>query len=118
MIYHDKLSSYERTAQKLLKGQPKPKPTAHFDEGRVLKGTKSLHKTHQSRVHRLFWRLKDRRRVVYYYDFGNFALKAPSPAALEKAKNHLFEVMRKYNNEVITEAAKAPPDIAIETGKG
>ena len=45
------------------------------------------------------------------------ALKAPSPAALEKARKHLFEVMRKYNTKAIDEAAKALPDIAIEIGK-
>lgn len=118
MIYYDKLGSYERIAQKLLKGKPKPKPIARFIEGKLLTGTQSLHRTYQSRTWRLFWRLKDRRRVVYYHDFGTFALKAPSPAALEKARQHLFEVMQKYNNKAIEESAKALPDIAVEIGKG
>lgn len=118
MIYHEKLRSYERIAQKLLIGQPKPKPYVRFIDGVLMTGTQSLHRTYQSRTWRLFWRLKDRRRVVYYHDFDAFAVKASSPAALEKAKKHLFEVMQKYNNEAITEAAKELPDIAIEIGKG
>jgi hypothetical protein len=50
--------AYERTAQRLLRGQPKPKPFGKLVGGKFLTGTKSLHKTRQSRTWRLFWRLK------------------------------------------------------------
>lgn len=52
------IGTYERIAEKLLKGQPKPKPAAMFIHGHLWTGTKSLHRTRQSRVWRLFWRLK------------------------------------------------------------
>ena len=53
--------AYERIAQRLLKGQPRPAPTVWFDGRRLLTGTKSLHRTVQSRTWRLFWRLKTTR---------------------------------------------------------
>ena len=52
------IGTYERIAQRLLKGQPRPVRTAWFDGRRLLTGTKSLHLTQQSRTWRLFWRLK------------------------------------------------------------
>lgn len=56
-----RIGTYERIAQSLLRGQPKPKRSARFCEGRLLIGTKSLHRTPQSRRWRLFWRLKSQR---------------------------------------------------------
>jgi hypothetical protein len=53
------MTKYERIAEKLIKGQPKPKPTAMFINGHLWTGTKSLHRTRQSRVWRLFLRLKN-----------------------------------------------------------
>jgi hypothetical protein len=53
------LSSYERTAEKLLKGIPKPKPMGFFFEGAFLTGTKSTHTSKQALRWRLFWRIKD-----------------------------------------------------------
>lgn len=55
-------STYERIAQQLLTGQPKPKKFAQFQNGKLLTGTKSLHLTPQSCRWRLFWRLKFNRR--------------------------------------------------------
>ena len=46
-----KLSTYERVAENLLKGQPKAKPFGKLK-------TKSLHWTKQSRNLQLFWRIK------------------------------------------------------------
>ena len=54
-------STYERTAERLLKGQPKPKKFGKLEDGRFLTGTLSLHRTPQSRRWRLFWRLKHNR---------------------------------------------------------
>lgn len=53
--------SYERIAQTLLKGQPKPTRFVFFDGQQVHTGTNSLHRTAQSRRWRLFWRLKANR---------------------------------------------------------
>lgn len=54
--------TYERVAERLLKGQPKAKPFGRMEEGgRFWTGTKSLHWTPQSRRWQLFWRLKFRR---------------------------------------------------------
>lgn len=53
------LSSYERTAEKLLKGMPKAKPMGYFVAGCFLMGTKSTHLTKQALRWRLFWRIKD-----------------------------------------------------------
>lgn len=50
--------AYERYAQKLLKGQPRPKPCCRFIGNRLITGTQSLHLTPQSRVWRAFWRMK------------------------------------------------------------
>lgn len=102
MIYYDKMRSYDRIAQKLLKGQPKPERTAKFIDGKLLTGTKSLHRTKQSRTWRLFWRLKQKREVVYYQDFGTFALKASTPAKLEEVRQQLFEVMRKHHDKLVS----------------
>jgi hypothetical protein len=55
--------AYERISENLLKGQPKPRKTAQFVDGRLLTGTASLHRTEQSRRWRLFWRLKAIRAV-------------------------------------------------------
>ncbi len=55
------IGTYERIAQSLLKGQPKPKRTAKFVDGKLLTGTASLHRTPQSRRWQLFWRLKHNR---------------------------------------------------------
>ena len=55
--------TYERTAQKLLRGQPKPKAFCKLIDGRFLTRTQSLHKTPQSRKWRMFWRLKAQRIV-------------------------------------------------------
>ena len=55
------ISSYERIAEKLLKGQPKAKPFCSLVDGKFLTGTQSLHRTAQSRTWRLFWRLKANR---------------------------------------------------------
>lgn len=52
------IGAYERIAETLLKGQPKPRKIARFVDGRLLTGTDSLHRTVQSRRWRLFWRLK------------------------------------------------------------
>lgn len=54
--------SYERIAGALLRGQPRPAPFCRFMNGRLTCGTQSLHRTARSRMWRLFWRLKDRRR--------------------------------------------------------
>ena len=53
--------SYERIAENLLSKQvQKPGPFIVFDEktGKLLRGTKSLHRTPVSRVWRTFWRIK------------------------------------------------------------
>lgn len=55
------IGSYERTANRLLRGQPKPKPFCQLVNGRFVTGTQSLHRTRQSRTWRLFWRLKGKR---------------------------------------------------------
>lgn len=52
------LSSYERTAEKLLKGMFNAKPYGVFYEGRFLTGTKSTHTSKQALRWRMFWRLK------------------------------------------------------------
>ncbi len=61
--------SYERIALTLLRGQPKPQRFARVWEGRLLTGTKSLHRTPQSRRWRTFWRLKAQRQtsVEFYW---------------------------------------------------
>ena len=59
-----KLGSYSRISKKLLANQPKPKVFAMFENGKLHIGTQSLHRTAQSRVWRLFWRLKYQRNSV------------------------------------------------------
>jgi hypothetical protein len=56
-----KMTTYERIGQKLLKGQPKAKPFGMLIGNTFVTGTKSLHRTKQSRLWRLFWRLKQNR---------------------------------------------------------
>ena len=51
-------SSYERTANKLLKNQPKAKPFGMFRKRRLMMGTLSLHLTVSARMWRTFWRIK------------------------------------------------------------
>jgi hypothetical protein len=53
--------AYERIANKLLRGQPKPKPFVKVMCGVLCVGTQSLHRTPQSRRWRMFWRLKSQR---------------------------------------------------------
>jgi hypothetical protein len=55
------IGSYERTANRLLRGQPKPKRFGMLVGHHFWTGYKSLHKTNQSRRWRLFWRLKAKR---------------------------------------------------------
>lgn len=55
------IGTYERTANRLLRGQPKPKSFCQLVNGRFVTGTQSLHRTRQSRTWRLFWRLKGKR---------------------------------------------------------
>lgn len=50
--------AYERHAQRLLKGHPKPKPFCRFVGNRLITGTQSLHRTPQARMWRTFWRMK------------------------------------------------------------
>lgn len=59
--------TYERIAETLLRGQPRPKRFARVWEGRFLTGTQSLHRTPQSRRWRLFWRLKAQRQTSLSY---------------------------------------------------
>lgn len=53
--------AYERIAERLLRGQPKPQRFGKLVDGRFLTGHKSQHRTRQSRTWRLFWRLKQKR---------------------------------------------------------
>jgi hypothetical protein len=53
--------NYERVSQRLLKGQPKPKPFGRLEGNKFLTGTKSLHRTPQSRRWQMFWRMKNRK---------------------------------------------------------
>lgn len=52
------MSTYERVSEKLLKGQPKAKTFGKLIGKKFETGTKSLHKTKQSRTWQLFWRIK------------------------------------------------------------
>ena len=56
--------AYERTAEKLLKGQTKAKPFGRLIGNTFVTGTRSLHLTPQSRRWRLFWRLKNCRKAI------------------------------------------------------
>ncbi len=53
--------AYEHTAERLLKGQPKAKPFCKLVGNTFVTGTRSLHRTPQSRRWRLFLRLKQNR---------------------------------------------------------
>jgi hypothetical protein len=55
---HEYKTNSQRVAEKLLRGQPKAKPFGKLIGGRFYTGTKSLHKTKQSRAWQLFWRIK------------------------------------------------------------
>jgi hypothetical protein len=57
---HEYKDNSQRIAEKLLRGQPKAKPFGKLIGGRFYTGTKSLHKTKQSRALQLFWRIKFR----------------------------------------------------------
>jgi len=50
--------TYERIAQRLLQGQPKPARFGMLVGSHFWTGYKSLHRTPQSRKWRLFWKLK------------------------------------------------------------
>ena len=53
--------NYERIAERLLKGNVRPKPFCMFVSGKLHSGTQSLHRTYKARIWRLFWRIKSRR---------------------------------------------------------
>jgi len=55
--------AYQRTADSLLIGQPRPARIARLVNGKLLTGTASLHRTTRARRWRLFWRLKSKRWV-------------------------------------------------------
>jgi hypothetical protein len=55
---HEYKTNSQRVAEKLLRGQPKAKPFGKLIGGRFYTGTKSLHRTKQSRAQRLFLRLR------------------------------------------------------------
>jgi hypothetical protein len=57
---HEYKTNSQRVAEKLLRGQPKAKPSGKLIGGRFYTGTKSLHKTKQSRAKSLFLRLRFR----------------------------------------------------------
>lgn len=60
--------SYQRTAEKILRQETKlPNRIARFEQGRLLTGTASLHRTEVSRRWRLFWRLKAARNINSMY---------------------------------------------------
>lgn len=50
--------AYERYAQRLLRHLPKPVVFCKFMDGKLLTGTKSLHRTQFARMWRTFWRMK------------------------------------------------------------
>jgi len=58
------IGTYKRTSQRLLRGQPKAKPFGRLIDGRFYTGTRSLHRTKQSRMWQLFWRIKLRRKNI------------------------------------------------------
>ena len=58
-----RVSTYERIAASLIRSQPRPRRIARFENGRLLIGTASLHRTEASRRWRLFWRLKYNRKT-------------------------------------------------------
>jgi hypothetical protein len=52
------MGAYERIAQRLLIGQPKPARFGMLVGHHFWTGYKSLHRTRQSRKWRLFWKIK------------------------------------------------------------
>jgi hypothetical protein len=58
---YTKMTTYERISEKLLKGQPEAKPFGKLIGNKFMTGAQSLHRTKQSRLWRLFWRLKQNR---------------------------------------------------------
>lgn len=53
------ISSYERTAMRLLMTEPaRRRPYAKFINGFLLTGTQTLHRTRSGRLWRMFWRIK------------------------------------------------------------
>jgi hypothetical protein len=52
------IGSYERTAEKLLKGLPKGKPFCKVIGGKLLVGVRTTHRTEPARRYNLFWRIK------------------------------------------------------------
>jgi len=55
------MSTYERVSFKLLKGIPRGKVFCRLENNRLVKGTKSSHKTRMGLKYNLFWRIKNRR---------------------------------------------------------
>jgi hypothetical protein len=51
-------SYYERVAQNLLKGMPRPRPFGRLVNGRFLTGHQSQHRAPQGVRWRQFWRIK------------------------------------------------------------
>jgi hypothetical protein len=58
---HEYKTNSQRTAEKLLRGQPKGKPIGRLINGHFHVGKMSLHRTKQSRTLQLFWRIKFRK---------------------------------------------------------
>jgi len=54
------MKTYERTLNKLLKGQPKAKPFGRLINGKFVTGKMSLHLTAQSRAWRRFIKMRQR----------------------------------------------------------
>jgi len=55
------VGSYERTAQKFLKGIRYDIPFCKVVGGRLLVGARTTHRTPQGRAWNLFWRIKQER---------------------------------------------------------
>lgn len=52
-------NTYERIAEKLLKGLGRAPRKNSVVNGRLVIGTASLHRTKQARIWRTFWRIKN-----------------------------------------------------------
>ena len=53
------MGTYERISRKLIMvNYQKPKAFCFFENGRLLVGTQSQHRTTQARIWRMFWRIK------------------------------------------------------------
>jgi len=51
--------TYQRISERLLLvNYRRPKPFCFFEDGKLLVGTQSLHRTTQARIWRMFWRIK------------------------------------------------------------